>query len=407
MTAKKVEWVLVVRYQLSHHKAIYGRLAGQGKKDDSFSKDFIQLSSRQNFLDDIDAIFGANKTDGATTLLYRWAPDHEATGSLVFRSADRPHLSWEFNSAPAPWKMVEQPTAEGIETIPGEPDHRDRDLASAQFSLVESRGGGQPFLLAIKLNGETDTLHLRAYLNGADEKYDWASTNLLPVEIRDLLAKTSPRRTLAWLRLRNDDQVGLTFDPQKNHDAWSDQLTQSDGSEEATEATPDNADDSISDAAAETLPRSETETEQFREQINGGNYEVDDQRSTVRTRGSAQRAFSDRVKKNYEGRCAVTGIKTRSFLIAAHIVPWSQDKTIRLDPSNGICLSALMDKAFELGYIMIDDDLSVTVDWTRIGSDSELGNALEPYDGGKLRSPLKDPPKAEYLRRRRELPKHD
>ena len=403
MTAKNVEWVLVIRYQLSHHKAIYGRLTGQDIKDDSFSKDFIQLSRRQSFLSDIEALFGANKKDGATALRYKWPLGHEALGSLVFKSSDRPHLSWETNRAPAPWRMAEQPAANGIETIPGEPGHQERHLASAQFSLISSRGGGQPFLVAVKLQGEVDTLHLRVYLAGADKKYEWASTDLLPLEVQDILSNTRPNNTIAWLRISGEEGPELTFDPQNNHDAWRPKLTESGPGDKSTESSMVLRDASVTDATAELLPISEAEVEKFSTQIRDEDYEVDDTQSTTKTRGSAQRAFSDRVKKNYKGCCAITGIRTRSFLVAAHIVPWSQDKSIRLDPSNGICLSALVDKAFELGYIVVADDLTISVNWDLIGSDSELGAALGAYDGKKLFSPPQDPPKPEYLKRRRDL----
>ena len=39
------------------------------------------------------------------------------------------------------------------------------------------------------------------------------------------------------------------------------------------------------------------------------------------------------------------------LLIASHIVPWSVDETNRLNPTNGIALNPLHDKAFELGYL--------------------------------------------------------
>ena len=119
--------------------------------------------------------------------------------------------------------------------------------------------------------------------------------------------------------------------------------------------------------------------------------------------GSAQRAFADAVKGNYGYRCAVTGVAAREFLVAAHIVPWSEDPRIRLDPSNGICLSVLADRAFESGYLQIDDDFTVRIDWGRVGGDAALRSQLEPLDGRKLRLPSQGQPKVEYLRRRQEL----
>lgn len=92
----------------------------------------------------------------------------------------------------------------------------------------------------------------------------------------------------------------------------------------------------------------------------------------AKTRGSAQRAFAKAVKTNYGFRCAVSGIKSRDFLIAAHIVPWSEDQTIRLDPSNGIGLSLLVDRAFEKGYLRIEDDHTIRIDLDRVGDDHAL-----------------------------------
>jgi predicted restriction endonuclease len=102
-------------------------------------------------------------------------------------------------------------------------------------------------------------------------------------------------------------------------------------------------------------------------------------------------------------RCAVTGITTREFLVAAHIVPWSMDASIRLDPSNGICLSLIIDRAFEKGYLIIQDDYSIGVDLARVGTDEALRGSLQLYHGRTLSIPAQSPPKPSYLRRRREM----
>ena len=44
------------------------------------------------------------------------------------------------------------------------------------------------------------------------------------------------------------------------------------------------------------------------------------------------------------------------MLVASHIVPWSADKANRLNPSNGLCLSALHDKAFDNHLFSLTDD---------------------------------------------------
>jgi len=75
-----------------------------------------------------------------------------------------------------------------------------------------------------------------------------------------------------------------------------------------------------------------------------------------------QNVFRSMILSNYNAKCAITGINYPDLLIASHIVPWSDNKEERLNPENGICLSALYDKAFDKGLIGIrPDDYTVMV----------------------------------------------
>ena len=74
--------------------------------------------------------------------------------------------------------------------------------------------------------------------------------------------------------------------------------------------------------------------------------------------------FRRMILTNYGGRCALTGIDIPQLLLASHIIPWADKshKKERLNPCNGICLSALYDKAFDQGLISISpDDYSVVI----------------------------------------------
>lgn len=155
------------------------------------------------------------------------------------------------------------------------------------------------------------------------------------------------------------------------------------------------ADDAIAEAA-ETDP---SLVERFAERITAADYTVEDRYAPAKTRGSAQRAFADAVKKNYGFRCAITGIATRAFLVGSHIIPWAEDETARLDPSNGICLSTFVDRAFDTGYLLIDENRVVHVEKDLI-DDEALLDALLPYDGQLLAVPISGAPDPEYLRRR-------
>lgn len=448
MVAQSVEWVLVIYYGPSAHRATYGRLDGS---DTKYTKDYIQLSRKTEFLDVVTRLFPVPASRaGSVPITYQW-PMGTTPGAFVFRSADRPHLKWETTlGAPRAWKMSLTPSELIAETIPGDPSHLDFNTAEREFELIASRGAGQPYLMAIKLRDESRTLHLRAYLKNPHANYAWADIRLTPQEIQSLAAKTSQQSALAWSMFQSagippsakvlgvlseladsDDQSsvidaldpetgrsllnylklpghGLFFDPARNHDAWqqpeplSDQIAESLQQllkylESRFPAIPQG------DATAEALEPDPDEVEAFREQITKQSYAVPDSTATVKTRGSAQRAFAEAVKKNYGFQCAITGISAKDFLVASHIVPWSQDQTIRLDPSNGICLSLLVDRAFERGFLVIEDDLTIRVNWQKVEDDHALRDLLALYDGQKMRTPSRAAPLQEYLERRRIL----
>lgn len=75
-------------------------------------------------------------------------------------------------------------------------------------------------------------------------------------------------------------------------------------------------------------------------------------------RRKGQEYFRRMILTNYGFRCALTGIDIPQLLIASHIIPWEDisHKNERLNPCNGICLSALYDKAFDKGLITISPD---------------------------------------------------
>lgn len=69
-----------------------------------------------------------------------------------------------------------------------------------------------------------------------------------------------------------------------------------------------------------------------------------------------QSFFRKIVMANYNNKCALTGIDIPELLIASHIIPWAKNEKERLNPANGICLSALYDKAFDCGLITFSND---------------------------------------------------
>lgn len=110
--------------------------------------------------------------------------------------------------------------------------------------------------------------------------------------------------------------------------------------------------------------------------------------------------FRNAVLSAYEGACCITGIHAPSLLRASHIMPWSVSEKRRLDPSNGICLNALHDAAFDEGLIGFDNDLRVHVSGSARTAmpPSTYADYFARYDGKLIRTPERFAPDTECLR---------
>jgi len=71
--------------------------------------------------------------------------------------------------------------------------------------------------------------------------------------------------------------------------------------------------------------------------------------------------FRRAVLSAYDYKCCITGLARPELLVASHIIPWRDDASARLNPRNGLALSALHDRAFDLGIITILEDFRVCV----------------------------------------------
>ncbi len=84
---------------------------------------------------------------------------------------------------------------------------------------------------------------------------------------------------------------------------------------------------------------------------------------TVSKQRIHQDFFRTAVLSSYSNKCCITGIDNTALLIASHIKPWSKSdpKTERTNPSNGLCLNVLHDKAFDKGFITVLPDYTIRV----------------------------------------------
>lgn len=154
------------------------------------------------------------------------------------------------------------------------------------------------------------------------------------------------------------------------------------------------------------------ESQLLREQLEQGGVEAEEPESNVLTpedfTGETRRVLTEqRIKQNffrkavmssYRGRCCMSGLSEPKLLIASHIVPWSKDKTNRLNPSNGLCLSAIHDRAFDKGFITLSESYEILVSSVlKQRNDSFIRDVILPLEGKVIELPERFVPSSEFL----------
>ena len=124
-------------------------------------------------------------------------------------------------------------------------------------------------------------------------------------------------------------------------------------------------------------------------------------RSVLTTVRRGQSFFRSAILSAYNYRCCITGLAIPALLIASHIIPWRCDIANRVNPRNGLLLSALHDRAFDRGLITISDDFTVQVSPAYL-DDAFFSSSVAAYDGRPIRQPEKFVPSREFLTYHRE-----
>ena len=126
-------------------------------------------------------------------------------------------------------------------------------------------------------------------------------------------------------------------------------------------------------------------------------------RTVVTTARVGQSFFRAAVLSAYNARCCITGLSLPSLLVASHIVPWRHDKTNRVNPRNGLLLTALHDKAFDNGLLTVDDGMTVRVSRRHAETDdSYFSESFMRYEGCRINLPEKFSPDHNFLSYHRE-----
>ena len=134
--------------------------------------------------------------------------------------------------------------------------------------------------------------------------------------------------------------------------------------------------------------------------ITNGDLEGKERTVVIKQRVN-QSVFRSMILNNYEERCAITGINIPELLVAGHIIPWAESNSQqKLNPENGICLSALYDKAFDKGLITISPD-DYTIQLSSALHEFETQEYYDKHFGcinGKMISmPIEHKPNKDFL----------
>lgn len=123
----------------------------------------------------------------------------------------------------------------------------------------------------------------------------------------------------------------------------------------------------------------------------------------VKTR-IGQGFFRKIILSQYRTRCCITGLNVPEILRASHITSWADDKENRLNPANGLCLSATYDAAFDRHLISFDDDyrMILSSSLNEYCTNDAFQVQFKNLEGSKILKPQRFPPDKALLERHRD-----
>jgi len=117
-----------------------------------------------------------------------------------------------------------------------------------------------------------------------------------------------------------------------------------------------------------------------------------------------QGVFRRSVLASYRGRCCISGVSDARLLVASHIVPWRDDRVNRLNPSNGLCLSAIHDKAFDNHLFSLSDDARIVLSKSlKDSNDAFIRSVFWAVEDRPIELPERFAPDRSFIARHREI----
>ena len=123
----------------------------------------------------------------------------------------------------------------------------------------------------------------------------------------------------------------------------------------------------------------------------------------VVTNRLGQDFFRKMILHEYGSRCCVTGLDLPTVLRASHIVGWAKDKKNRLNPANGLCLSATYDAAFDKHLISFDEKYRLVLSPSLSGeySSAAFKQYFLDFEGMPMSKPTRFLPDQKLLEKHR------
>lgn len=137
-------------------------------------------------------------------------------------------------------------------------------------------------------------------------------------------------------------------------------------------------------------------------------FKIDKEGNDVQVQTRArlgQSYFRKMVLANYGGKCCVTGLNVPQTLRASHIVAWAEDKKNRMNPENGLCLSATYDAAFDKHLISFDEDyrMIVSKEIKEYYTNDAAIKYFKDFEGKQMILPMQYMPSKKLLEKHRNL----
>jgi putative restriction endonuclease len=112
-----------------------------------------------------------------------------------------------------------------------------------------------------------------------------------------------------------------------------------------------------------------------------------------------QAAFRKMILKNYQNSCCITGLDIPILNRASHIIGWAERKETRMLPSNGLCLSATDDAAFDKKLISLDEKYRVIIskEIREHYSNHHVKAYFECREGQVIAYPVRSKPSQDFL----------